>query len=141
MTMLDPRELSRHVEVHGYALQDGILSNLEADELIESIENEQAGQGVHRNGKIFAIRNLLDSPTIRTLAGSEQILAFARAILGGQSISGPGHPFRQNTGSKLEGAVASGRHHRGADESRGRGIWPLVNESWHPPRAAPRISA
>jgi len=85
MTMLDPRELSRHVEVHGYALQDGILSNLEADELIKSIENEQAGQGVHRNGKIFAIRNLLDSPTIRTLAGSEQILAFARAILGGKA--------------------------------------------------------
>ncbi|MBS1802711.1 MAG: phytanoyl-CoA dioxygenase family protein [Acidobacteria bacterium] len=80
--MLDQTLLSRQIENDGYATRESIVSQQEVDQLINSVEREQAGQAVERSGKIFAVRNLLDSPEIRKLAQSKSVLELARTILG-----------------------------------------------------------
>jgi len=80
--MLDQNLLLRQIENDGYATREGVLSQDQVDELISSIEKERAGQALERNGKIFAVRNLLDSPEIKKLAQSESVLKLARIILG-----------------------------------------------------------
>ena len=70
------------VETDGYAVHENILSEREIDELIDSIERWQNGEGLLRQGRMFAVRNLLDLPEIRGLADSKPVLRLARTVLG-----------------------------------------------------------
>ena len=70
------------VEKDGYAVQENILSARQIAELIDSIERRQNGEELLRQGRMFAVRNLLDLPEIRGLAESEPVLKLARTVIG-----------------------------------------------------------
>jgi len=82
MNMSDPNVITRQVEIDGYAVQEGVLTELETDGLIDSIERQQTGESLLRNGKVFAVRNLLDLPEIAKLAESAPVRKLAQAVLG-----------------------------------------------------------
>lgn len=72
----------RQVETDGFAVQEDTLSELEVDELINAIERRQDGEGLLRQGRIFALRNLLDLPEISALAESQPVRELAQAVVG-----------------------------------------------------------
>ena len=80
--MVEEKVILSRVENDGYAVQENILSEAEIDELIDAIERQQDGESLRRHGRIFAVRNLLDLPEIRTLADSKPVRELARAVLG-----------------------------------------------------------
>jgi ectoine hydroxylase-related dioxygenase (phytanoyl-CoA dioxygenase family) len=80
--MLNGNALSHQVETDGYAIQEGVLSEWEIDELIGAIERQQNGESLLRHGRVFAVRNLLDLPEIRKLAESDAVRALALSVLG-----------------------------------------------------------
>lgn len=84
--MFNEESIVRRVENDGCAVQENILSEREIDELIDSIERRQNGQGLSRQGRMFAVRNLLDLPEIRGLADSKPVLQLAQAVLGGTAF-------------------------------------------------------
>lgn len=61
-------DVSMALDTDGYAIQEGVLTKSEIDKLIDAIERRQDGERLIRNGRIFAVRNLLDLPEIRELA-------------------------------------------------------------------------
>jgi ectoine hydroxylase-related dioxygenase (phytanoyl-CoA dioxygenase family) len=80
--MLNEKAILNRIESHGYAVQEDVLSETEIDQLIDAIERRQDGEGLLRQGRIFAVRNLLDVPEFRKLAESEPVSELARAVLG-----------------------------------------------------------
>lgn len=80
--MFDEKVILSRVENDGYAVAENILSGAEIDGLIDALERRQNGEGLLRQGRIFAVRNLLDLPEIRELAESEPMRELARAVLG-----------------------------------------------------------
>lgn len=66
----------------GFAIQEGLLSSEAVDSLIGVLERHEYGDSLERQGKVFAVRNLLDQPEITELAGSSQIRALIEAALG-----------------------------------------------------------
>ena len=67
----------------GFAIQEGLLSSEAVDSLIGVLERHEYGDSLERQGKVFAVRNLLDQPEIAELAGSSQIRALIEAALAG----------------------------------------------------------
>jgi ectoine hydroxylase-related dioxygenase (phytanoyl-CoA dioxygenase family) len=63
------------------------LTELEIDELIDSIERQQTGENLLRNGKVFAVRNLLDLPEIAKLAESARVRQLAEEVLGEKAFA------------------------------------------------------
>lgn len=84
--MVNDNALLRQVETDGYAVQEGILSEREIDELIGAIEGQQNGESLLRHGRVFAVRNLLDLPEIRRLAESVSVRALALSVLGARAF-------------------------------------------------------
>jgi hypothetical protein len=66
----------------GFAIQEGLLSSEAVDSLICVLELHEYGDSLERQGKVFAVRNLLDQPEIAELAGSSLIRALIEAALG-----------------------------------------------------------
>ena len=85
--MVDAKVILSQLETDGYAIQENILSETEIDELIDSVERRQDGEGLLRQGRIFAVRNLLDLPESRALATATTVLELARAIVGDQAFA------------------------------------------------------
>ena len=81
VNMLNESAVLCQVETDGFAVQEGILSEPEIAQLIDAIERSQDGQGLLRQGRIFAVRSLLDLPEIRKLADSEPVGELASAVL------------------------------------------------------------
>ena len=82
VNMVNESAVLRQVETDGFAVQEGILSEPEIAQLIEAIERSQDDQGLLRQGRIFAVRSLLDLPEVRKLADSEPVRELASAVLG-----------------------------------------------------------
>jgi len=80
--MSERKTVTSHIEDDGYAVQEGFLAELEVGELIDAIERQQTGENLFRNGKVFAVRNLLDLPEIAKLAESARVRQLAQAVLG-----------------------------------------------------------
>ena len=80
--MSDPNVITRQVEIDGYAVQEGVLTESEVDALIEAIERQKDGEKLLRSGRIFAVRNLLDLAEISELAESARVRQLAEAVLG-----------------------------------------------------------
>jgi len=62
MNMPDLKPVTSQIDDDGYAVQEGALNESKIDGLIDAIERQQDGETLLRNGKIFAVRNLLDLP-------------------------------------------------------------------------------
>lgn len=82
MNMSDLSVIACHVVEDGYAIQEGALTAPVIDELIEVLERQQDGEKLLRNGRVFAVRNLLDLPVITELAESARVRQLAEAVLG-----------------------------------------------------------
>jgi ectoine hydroxylase-related dioxygenase (phytanoyl-CoA dioxygenase family) len=81
------KDITRRVEAEGYAVQEGVLTEAEIDELIDVLERHQDGDKLLRNGKVFAVRNLLDLPEISELAESAKVRELAEAVLGEKAFA------------------------------------------------------
>lgn len=87
MNMSDLSAIACHVVEDGYAIQEGVLTETEIDELIDALERRQDGEGLVRNGRIFAVRNLLDLREIGELAESAPVRELAEAVLGEKAFA------------------------------------------------------
>ena len=87
MSMSDVRATNVQVDLDGYAVQEGVLTGPEIDELIKALERQQDGQRLQRNDKIFALRNLLDLPEISESAQSAKVRELAEAVLGKKAFA------------------------------------------------------
>jgi hypothetical protein len=67
----------------GFAIQEGVISSEMIDSLICLLGRHERGESLERQGKVFAIRNLLEQPEIAELAGSSRIRTLIEAVLGG----------------------------------------------------------
>lgn len=81
------KAITVQVEADGFAIQEGILTEPEIDGLIDAIERQQDGEGLLRNGKIYAVRNLLDIPEISELAESPKVTELTMTVLGGNALA------------------------------------------------------
>lgn len=70
------------IDADGYAIQEGVLAKPVIEGLIDAFERHQDGERLIRNGKVFAVRNLLDLPEIRKLAESAPVRQLAEVVLG-----------------------------------------------------------
>ena len=82
MKMPDRKTVTSQIDDDGYAVLEGVLTELEVGELIAALERQQDGERLLRSGKIFAVRNLLDLPEISELAESAPVREMAEAVLG-----------------------------------------------------------
>jgi hypothetical protein len=82
MSMSDLKSMTSQIDAVGYAVQEGVLTESEITALIDAIERQQTGENLFRNGKVFAVRNLLDLPEIAKLAESARVRQLAQAVLG-----------------------------------------------------------
>lgn len=80
--MPDREAVTSQIDDDGYAVQEGVLNELGIGELIDALERQQDGERLLRNGRVFAVRNLLDLPEIRRLAKSAPVRELAEAVLG-----------------------------------------------------------
>lgn len=87
MNMSDLSAIARHVVEDGYAIQEGVLTDPVIDEMIDALERRQDGGRLLRNGKIFAVRNLLDLREIGELAESAPVRELAEAVLGEKAFA------------------------------------------------------
>lgn len=87
MNMPDRKPVTSQIDDDGYAVQEGVLNESKIDGLIDAIERQQDGETLLRNGKIFAVRNLLDLPEIRELAESAGVRELAEAVLGDRAFA------------------------------------------------------
>jgi len=87
MNMPDLKPVTSQIDDDGYAVQEGALNESKIDGLIDAIERQQDGETLLRNGKIFAVRNLLDLPEIRELAESAGVRELAEAVLGDRAFA------------------------------------------------------
>lgn len=87
VNMPDWKTVTSQVDDDGYAVQEGVLTELEIGELIDALERHQDGERLLRNGRIFAVRNLLDLPEICKLAESAPVRELAEAVLGGTAFA------------------------------------------------------
>ena len=85
--MPERKTVTSQIEDDGYAVQEGFLAELEVGELIDAIERHQDGQSLLRNGRIFAVRNLLDLPEISELADLAKVRELAEAVLGEKAFA------------------------------------------------------
>jgi ectoine hydroxylase-related dioxygenase (phytanoyl-CoA dioxygenase family) len=82
MSMSNSKAMMHRIDADGYAVQEDILTEPEIDELIDAMERQQDGESLLRNGRVFAVRNLLDLPEISKLAQSARVRELAEAVLG-----------------------------------------------------------
>ena len=87
MSMSDLKAITVQVDTGGYAIQEGILTEPVIGELIDALEREQDGERLLRNGRIFAVRNLLDLPEVSELAESTKVRELAEAVLGEKAFA------------------------------------------------------
>lgn len=87
MSMFNSQAIATKVDADGYAVQEGVLTEPEIDGLIDAIERHQNGEGLLRNGKLFAVRNLLDLPEISDLAQVAKVRELAEAVLGEKAFA------------------------------------------------------
>jgi len=80
--MPDRKTATSQIHDDGYSVQEGVLTEPEIDELIDALERHQDGDNLSRNGRIFAVRNLLDLPEISKLADSARVRELAEVVLG-----------------------------------------------------------
>jgi hypothetical protein len=81
MSMSDLNAMTVQVDIGGYAIQEGVLTEPVISELIDALERHQDGERLHRNGRVFAVRNLLDLLEIRNLAESARVRELAEEVL------------------------------------------------------------
>lgn len=79
--------MTSQIEDDGYAIQEGAVTDSEIGELIDVLERQQDGERLQRNGKIFALRNLLDLPEISGLAKAAEVRELAEAVLGEKAFA------------------------------------------------------
>jgi len=140
MSMSDVKAVSVQVDIDGYAVQEGVLTELEIGELIDALERQQNGERLLRNGRIFAVRNLLDLPAISQLDESAKVRELAEAVLGEKAIAVRGILF-----DKIPEANWKVPWHQDVTIAvRARrevqGFGPLVHERWRPSCSAARTS-
>lgn len=87
MNMPDRKTMTSQIEDDGYAIQDGVLTDSEIGELIDVLERQQDGERLQRNGRIFAVRNLLELPEISKLAKSAPVRELSEAVLGERAFA------------------------------------------------------
>ena len=92
MNMPDRKTVTSQIDVDGYAVQEGVLTELEIGELIDALERQQDGERLLRNGRTFAVRNLLDLPEISELDESAKVRELAEAVLGEKAFAVRGIP-------------------------------------------------
>jgi ectoine hydroxylase-related dioxygenase (phytanoyl-CoA dioxygenase family) len=85
--MSDLKAMRVQVDTGGYAIQEGILTEPVIGELIDALERQQDGESLLRNGRIFAVRNLLDLPEVSELAESAKVRELAEAVLGEKAFA------------------------------------------------------
>lgn len=86
MGMVTESDVFCQVETDGFAVRENVLCDSETDHLIHAIESRQDGDGLFRQGRIFAVRNLLDLPEVRTLAESKAVRDLACEVLGHEAF-------------------------------------------------------
>jgi ectoine hydroxylase-related dioxygenase (phytanoyl-CoA dioxygenase family) len=91
--------LACQIDADGYAVQEGVLTELEIDGLIDVLDRQHDGQRLLRNGKVFAVRNLLDLPEISNLAESALLRELAAEVLGGRAFAVRGILFDKIPGA------------------------------------------
>lgn len=99
MSMSDVKAMNVQVDIDGYAVQEGVLTEPEIDELSDVLERHQDGDKLLRNGKVFAVRNLLDLPPISKLAISARVRELAEAVLGDTAFAVRGILFDKIPGA------------------------------------------
>jgi ectoine hydroxylase-related dioxygenase (phytanoyl-CoA dioxygenase family) len=87
LSMSDVEVVNVQLDSDGYAVREGILTEPEIDKLIGALERQQEGERLHRNGKVFAVRNLLDLPEISELAQAANVRELAKAVLGEKAFA------------------------------------------------------
>jgi hypothetical protein len=87
MNMPDRKTVTSRIDDDGYAVQEGVLTEPEIDGLIDVLERQHNGESLFRNGKTFAVRNLLDLPEISKLAESGRVRELAEAVLGERAFA------------------------------------------------------
>jgi hypothetical protein len=81
------QSLETHIAEDGFAIVEKVLTPLQVDSLIFSLEKVDNSEGVRSRGGVFALRNLLDaSPKVRALASSQEIRNLVEPILGPNSF-------------------------------------------------------
>jgi ectoine hydroxylase-related dioxygenase (phytanoyl-CoA dioxygenase family) len=83
----DRKTVTSEIYDDGYSVEEGVLTEPEIDELIDALERHQDGDNLSRNGRIFAVRNLLDLAEIGELAGSAKVRELAEAVLGERAFA------------------------------------------------------
>jgi ectoine hydroxylase-related dioxygenase (phytanoyl-CoA dioxygenase family) len=87
MSMPNGKAMNVQADIDGYAVQEGVLTDLEIGELIDALGRQQDGERLLRNGRIFAVRNLLDLPEVSKLAESARVRGLAEAVLGERAFA------------------------------------------------------
>ena len=87
MDMFTDRAMLVQLETEGFVVQESVLSEPEIDQLVDAIRKRQYGEGLLRQGRIFALRNLLDLPEIKKVAESAPVRVLARAVLGNTAFA------------------------------------------------------
>ncbi len=87
MSMSDLKSMTSQIDAVGFAVQEGVLTESEIAGLIDAIERQQTGENLLRNGKVFAVRNLLDLPEISKLAESSTVRQLAEEVLGEKAFA------------------------------------------------------
>lgn len=87
MNMPDLKTVTSQIEDDGYAVREAVLTESQIDKLIDVLERRQDGDNLIRNGRIFAVRNLLDLAEIRELAISAEVRELAEAVLGEKAFA------------------------------------------------------
>lgn len=87
MSVFNSQAIATKVDADGYAVQEGVLTEPEIYGLIDAIERHQNGEGNLRNGKIFAVRNLLDLPEISKLSKAAKVRELAETVLGERAFA------------------------------------------------------
>jgi Phytanoyl-CoA dioxygenase (PhyH) len=82
ISMTSPPAIPHALGAEGFAIVEGVLSGETIDLLIRLLENQETSGALRRQGKQFAVRNLLDLPEINELAHSGPVCDLVRVVLG-----------------------------------------------------------
>jgi hypothetical protein len=80
--MRSSQALQQAIDAKGFAIVEGVLSGETIDLLALTLENQETSGALRRQGKQFAVRNLLDLPEMNELAHSRPVCDLVRCVLG-----------------------------------------------------------
>jgi ectoine hydroxylase-related dioxygenase (phytanoyl-CoA dioxygenase family) len=82
------RDVKRDVEHHGFAMVPDIVDDLTIEPMLQDVQRVARTDAVRRRAnRPFGIRNLVNlSPSARSLAASEAVVAIARAVVGDGAV-------------------------------------------------------